>query len=355
MTQQGAPRDGSGEGRRLRVALAGLGTMGRNHVRNIVSRADVALVAVADPEADARREIRTLAPAAREHSDALTMLAEEELDALIIAAPTTLHASLARAALERGVAALVEKPLAGSVEEARALVDLAESRAGFLQVGHIERFNPAVLALAERIGAGALSRIYSVRTIRGGPLPGRVRDVGVAIDLATHDVDVMCHLLGARPVRVYAEITRHVHTEHEDLLYGLLTFPDGTLGQLDVNWLTPEKQRRLTVLGQEGMFEVDYLRQSLTFTRGSAQLAPTYLDGYAPTFAGETVVLPVEPAEPLARELDAFFGAVRDGRPPAVSGRDGIWAVALAEMLLRSAVEHHPIELEAESLMKEGR
>ena len=146
-------------------------------------------------------------------------------------------------------------------------------------------------------------------------------------------------------MRAYAESTRHVHTAHEDLLYGLLTFPGGALGQLDVNWLTPEKQRRITVLGEEGMFQVDYLRQSLTFTRGARELAPTYLDGYAPTFAGETVELPVTPAEPLRRELDAFVGAARSGGPAAVSGTEGLWAVALAETLLRSATEHRPIDI----------
>jgi predicted dehydrogenase len=112
-----------------------------------------------------------------------------------------------------------------------------------------------------------------------------------------------------------------------------------------VNWLTPEKQRRVIVLGEEGMFQVDYLRQSLTFTRGGADPAPTYLDGYAPTFATETIELPVTPAEPLGRELEAFLAAVRSGGPPEVSGRDGLWAVTLAELLLRSAIEHRPHEV----------
>jgi predicted dehydrogenase len=200
-----------------------------------------------------------------------------------------------------------------------------------------------VVELDRRLRDGALSRVFSVKTTRGGPLPARIRDVGVAVDLATHDVDVICHLVGERPVRVYAETTRHVHTAHEDLLYGLLAFPGGVLGTLDVNWLTPEKQRKIVVLGEEGMFQVDYLRQSLTFTRGDGDLAPTYLDGYAPTFAGETVELPVEPAEPLRRELDAFFGSVRDGGPAAVTGADGLWAVRLATLLLESAAVNRPV------------
>jgi predicted dehydrogenase len=139
-----------------------------------------------------------------------------------------------------------------------------------------------------------------------------------------------------------------VHSAHEDLLYGLLVFPGGLLGRIDVNWLTPEKHRHITVLGEGGMFRVDYLRQSLTFTRGGATpLAPTYLADYAPTFAGESIDLPVEPAEPLALEQRAFFESVRTGSAPPIGGDDGIWAVALASALLTSATEHRPVELGA--------
>lgn len=341
MIAERGPLDGP-----LRVGLAGLGTMGRNHLRNLVSRDGVTLVAVADPVPAALEVARVQAPDARGFLDPLAMLAEESLDALIVAVPTTLHHAVAAAALGRGVSVLVEKPLAATVDEGTDLVARARTSGAVLQVGHIERFNPAVLALAERLRDGALSRVFSVRTTRGGPLPERIRDVGVAIDLATHDVDIMCHLVGERPIRAYAETTQHVHTAHEDLLYGLLAFPCGAVGLLDVNWLTPEKQRRIAVLGAEGMFQVDYLSQSLTFTRGAATLAPTYLDGYAPTFAGETVTLPVRPAEPLRRELDAFFGAVRSGGPAAITGEEGLWALRLANILLDSAASQRPIAIE---------
>lgn len=320
--------------------------MGRNHLRNLVAREDVDLVAVADPARSARRAAFEVAPEVRDFGDPGAMLEEERLDALIVAAPTTLHHGISLAAMERGVSVLVEKPLAATVEEGRDLVRAAERAGVVLQVGHIERFNPAVVALGERLRAGALTRIYSVKTTRGGPLPARIRDVGVAIDLATHDVDIICHLVGERPIRVHGETTQHVHTQHEDLLYGLLAFPSGALGLLDVNWLTPDKQRRIVVLGEEGMFQVDYLSQSLTFTRGAAELAPTYLDGYAPTFMGETVGLPVTPAEPLRRELDAFFSAVRSGGPAAITGEEGLWALALANLLLTSSAEGRPIPVD---------
>jgi predicted dehydrogenase len=320
--------------------------MGRNHLRNLVARDDITLAAISDPDEGCRTQAAEHTPA-QLFADPLDMLAGVPLDALVIAAPTTLHHPIARAAIDRGVAVLVEKPLAATVAEGRELVQAAEAKGVVLQAGHIERFNPAVVELGRRLRGGALSRIYSVKTLRAGPFPARIRDVGVAVDLATHDVDIICHLVGERPELVYAETTQHVHTSHEDLVFGLLHFPGGAVGLLDVNWLTPEKQRSITVLGQEGMFRVDYLAQSLTFTRGAAELAPTYLDGYAPTFAGETASLPVTPAEPLRLELDAFFAAVRSGGPGAITGAEGLWAVALANQLLESAAAHAPIAVRA--------
>lgn len=335
---------------RLRVGLAGLGTMGRNHLRNLASRDDVELVGVADPLEVAREAAVHSVPRAHMFSEPHVMLAEEQLDALIVAVPTSLHHAVTMAAIDRGVPVLVEKPIAATVTQAEELARAAERRGVVLQVGHIERFNPAVVALEEQLRRGALKRIYTVRTVRGGPLPDRIRDVGVAIDLATHDLDIICHLLGDRPIRAYAETTRNVHTSHEDLLYGLLAFASGALAQLDVNWLTPEKQRHLTVLGQEGMFHVDLLHQSLSFTRGSAELAPKYLGGFAPTFAGETISLPVAEAEPLRLELDAFFSVVRSRSTPAVTAEQGVWALALAELLLASASASRPVSVELNRL-----
>ena len=338
------------DGRPVRVGLAGLGTMGRNHLRNLVARDDIELVAIADPvAASLEAALATAGPTVRGFRDPRRMLGEEQLDALIVAVPTTQHFAVGMAALQAGVAVLMEKPIAATNVEAQQLIRTADESGTLLQVGHIERFNPAVRELSARLRKGDLSRVLSIKTIRGGPLPERIRDVGVAIDLATHDVDIMCHLLGERPVRVYGERSRQIHTAHEDLLYGLLSFPSGIVGLLDVNWLTPEKQRRIVVLGEEGMFTVDYLTQSLTFTRGAGTLSPEYLDGYAPTFAGETVTLPVTHAEPLRLELDAFVDAVRTGGASPVPGADGLNALAIAKLLLNAADEGRSLSVPSRS------
>ncbi len=130
-----------------------------------------------------------------------------------------------------------------------------------------------MLRLGELLRDGWLTTLYSIVSRRAGPFPARIRDVGVTIDLATHDADMLSWIAGERPTRVYAELAQRKHAAHEDLLFGLLHFPSGTSGMLDVNWLTPAKRRQLSVVGEEGMFELDYLTQRLTFTRSTSRAA----------------------------------------------------------------------------------
>ncbi len=200
---------GDGE---LRVGLAGLGSMGRNHLRVLGARPGCRLVAVADPVG----EVLAAAVAgsdARGFDDPLAMIAESDLDAVVIAAPTTAHLPLALAAIERGIAILVEKPLAATVDDARAIVEAATAAGVPVQVGHVERFNPAVLELGRLLAAGWLSTVYAITSRRAGPFPARIRDVGVTVDLATHDVDILSWIAGERPVRVYAEIAQRIHAD----------------------------------------------------------------------------------------------------------------------------------------------
>ena len=327
----------------LRVGLAGLGAMGRNHLRHLSSRDGCTLAAVADPAPELLADAVAKTGAAG-FADAVAMINEAELDAVVIATPTTAHASLGLAAIERGLPVLIEKPLAGSVAEARELVTAARRRGVPLQVGHVERFNPAVLELGRRLTSGWLGTIYSITSRRAGPFPARIRDVGVTIDLATHDADILSWIAGERPTRVYAELAQRLHASHEDLLFGLLHFPSGATGMLDVNWLTPAKRRQLSVVGEAGMFELDYLTQRLSFTSADVG-SPTLIDGYATTFEGNVVVLDVDSREPLAAELDAFLAVARDGGRPVVDGEDGLWAVAIASALLSAAADRRPVEL----------
>jgi UDP-N-acetylglucosamine 3-dehydrogenase len=329
--------------RELRLGLAGLGSMGRNHLRILSNRPGVQLVAVADPVDDVLAAA-IASSAAHGFADPLAMIAETDLDGVVIAAPTNAHLALALAAIDRGIAVLVEKPLAGTVEEALRIVQAARVCGVPVQVGHVERFNPAVLELGRLLHAGWLSTVYAIVSRRAGPFPARIRDVGVTIDLGTHDVDILSWIAGDRPTRVFAELAQRIHADHEDLLFGLLHFPSGATGMLDVNWLTPAKRRQLVVVGEEGMFELDYLTQRLTFTRADTG-PPKMIGGYAPTFSGEVAELPVANAEPLGAELDAFVDVIRDGGTPVISAVDGLWAVAIASGLLQAGKDGRPVDL----------
>lgn len=331
--------------RELRVGLIGLGSMGRNHLRILSAMPDARLVAVADTDRDAL-EAATGGTGVQGFDEPMALLAEADIDAVVIASPTTTHVALADAAIDRGVPALVEKPLAATPDEAGALADAADARGVPLQVGHVERFNPAVLELGRLLHEGHwLSSVYAISSRRAGPFPARIRDVGVTVDLATHDVDILSWIAGERPVRVFAETAQRIHADHEDLLFGLMSFPSGTVAMLDVDWLTPAKRRQLAVVGEEGMFELDYLTQRLTFTRASDVTNPRLIGGYAPTFAGDEVELPVPNEEPLAAELASFLDVVRSGGRPVVDGDDGRWAVVLAHALLTAAREQRTVEL----------
>ena len=327
----------------LRLGLAGLGSMGRNHLRVISNHPEATLAAVADPDALAL-EAAVAGTGAKGYADPLAMIAEADLDGIVVAAPTTAHLALALAAIDRGLNVLVEKPLAATVEDGLAIVTAARKRNVRVQVGHVERYNPAVLEMGRLLRAGWLSTIYAVTSRRAGPFPARIRDVGVTVDLGTHDIDMLSWIADERPVRVYAETAQRLHASHEDLTFGLMHFPSGAIGFLDVDWLTPAKRRSLVALGEEGMFELDYLTQRLTFTRSNVD-RPQLIGGYATTFTGDVAEIPVDNIEPLRAELDEFVRVLRTGERPYVDGEDGLWAVAIAIAFLTAASERRPIDL----------
>lgn len=322
-----------------RAGVIGLGAMGANHARVLREMPGVALVAVADPDISRAAAVQT--GDARPYEDYRAMLEGERLDCVTIAAPTRAHYGIAEAAIARGIPLLVEKPLAATLDEGRRLRGLATGAGVPLAVGHIERFNPAVIELQRRLQAGELGRVYQVHARRVGPFPARVRDVGVVLDLAPHDIDVMRFLLGSEVVRVQAETEQRINTEHEDMLAGVLRFANGVVGVLDINWLTPTKIRELSVLGERGMFVVDYLSRELTFYENDdhprdvpADWAARHLTGVS---EGAVHRIAIEKQEPLRAEMEAFVAAVRGEAAVAVSADDGIAAMAAAEALIEAA------------------
>jgi UDP-N-acetylglucosamine 3-dehydrogenase len=318
----------------VRVGVVGLGVMGRHHARILSDMDGVELVGVADTNPVVLNRT-TRGRQLRGFTDFLELLAQERPAIVVVAVPTGLHHSVALAAMQAGADLLIEKPIASTCAEALDLIEIARQLGRRIAVGHVERFNPAVVALKHRLDSGELGRVFRLHARRMGPFPARIRDVGVVIDLATHDIDVARYLLGAEPTRIFAETARRIHTDHEDMLSALLRFDDSTLVQLDVNWLTPTKIREISVTGERGMFLVNYLTQELLlFENNDAET--NRLDPIVGVTEGRMVRFKVEPKEPLRAELEDVVAAIRDGREPLIGPRDAYAALEIAEAIVRS-------------------
>ena len=320
----------------LHAAVVGAGTMGKHHARLYADIEGVELVGVADPAPAVRAEVTR-----RYHvpgfADYCEMLEAVRPDIVSLAVPTRLHYPIASDLIERSIHVLVEKPIALTVEEGRALIEQAHARSVKLGVGHVERFNPAVTALKEHLDHGELGKVFQISVRRVSAFPSRVVDVGVVLDLATHDLDVMCYLTGAEVTRVSAEIGRQMGRATEDMLCGLLRFANGVIGLLHVNWLSPTKIRELMVNGERGMFVADYLTQDLHFYENDYGAGNwESLQVFRGVAEGRVIRYPIGRREPLQVELESFVRAVREDKPFPVSGEDGLRALALAGRLVEA-------------------
>jgi UDP-N-acetylglucosamine 3-dehydrogenase len=321
----------------MKAAVIGVGSMGRNHARVYAELEEVQLVAVSDLDLSRAEKVASQF-GVRAYGDHVTMLEKEKPDLISVVVPTREHLNVARAAIERGIHVLVEKPIASTLAEGQEMIRLAEQYGVKLSVGHIERFNPAIIELKQRLECGELGRVFEIHARRLGPFPPRIRDVGVVIDLATHDLDIMRCLVGSPVQRIYAEMERRIHTEHEDLLLGLLKFADGTLGILDINWLTPTKIRELVVTGERGMFVANYLTQELRlYKNNQVESNWSTVSAFCGVSEGDMIRFRIDRREPLKEELGAFAMAVAQAQLPNVTGWDGLQALALAQKIIESS------------------
>jgi len=322
----------------IRVAVVGVGAMGKNHVRVYQEMPETELVAVVDERPATADQVSQNfhVPA---YSNYQEMVEKEHPQAVTVAVPTVSHFTVAKGLLEAGCDVLLEKPIAATLEEAAELVNLAEQLGRLLMVGHIERFNPAVIELKSRLDRGDLGRIYQICTRRLGPFPPRIRDVGVVMDLATHDLDIMRYLTGSEVIRVFAEAKQELHASQEDLFAGILRFENDMLGMLEINWLTPAKIRELFVTGERGMFRVDYLTQDLYFYENAATNgngSPSTAPGMGGVSEGKIIQYPIQKKEPLRAELEAFIANMQGKKSLYANGHDAWMALLLAKTLVDS-------------------
>lgn len=303
--------------RRLRAGVIGVGAMGKNHARLYSELPGVQLVGVADADENLAASIGRdydCKPYADYHD-----LLNKNLDVLSIVVPTTLHKQVALDAIKKGINILVEKPIADTVKNADEVIRAARKKGIKLMVGHVERFNPAIMRLKELIDSGLLGKVVSISAKRVGPYNPRIRDVGIVLDLGTHDIDIMSYLYGEKIKEVYASAGTVVHS-HEDHAIITLNFDNGSSGVIDTNWLTPHKVRNLTVIGSQGIAEVNYIEEALRI------------------FDQEWVRdAKIEKEEPLKLELIHFIDCVQHNRKPLVSGEDGRHALEVALAAVESA------------------
>ena len=300
----------------LRVAVIGVGALGKHHARILASLPGVSLAAVVDINR-ARAEEIAAAHGARPVFDAGQL--DGQIDAVTIAVPTELHARIARPFLEAGIPALVEKPIARTVEEADAMIAAAAGRGAVLAVGHTERFNPAVAA-ARRV----LVDPRFIEVHRLGAFPERSLDIDVVFDLMIHDLDIALSLVPSE-VETIEAVGVPVLTGRVDIANARLRFANGCIANITASRISRDRVRKIRFFQPSAYVSIDYAAQKLEVWRLVKGTGPM------PTIEGGEVEVPAE--EPLKRELEDFVQAVTARRPPLVTGEQGRRALALAQQI----------------------
>ena len=317
----------------LRVGLIGLGMMGRHHARVLRATEGLVLVGAADAYGDTHGVIGDLTLAG-----SVEELIDIGLDMAVVAVPTDDHEDLVLQLAAAGVHTLVEKPIASTSAAGQRMAEAFESRGLIGAVGHIERFNPALQSLRQRIMSGDLGEIYQIATRRQGPFPSRIADVGVVKDLATHDIDLTAWLTQSDYDTVFAQTTSRSGREHEDMVTITGRLKNGIITNHLVNWLSPMKERITVVTGERGSYVADTVSADLTFhENGTIATEWDSVAAFRGVSEGSVTRFALAKREPLRAEHEAFRDAVLGKHDWTVSMREGLATLRVAESVLRSA------------------
>ncbi|MDD6286106.1 Gfo/Idh/MocA family protein [Candidatus Methanosphaera massiliense] len=311
------------------VGVIGVGSMGYNHVRIYSELENANLVAISDMVRGTldkvSKEFNTVG-----YVDYDNILQIDDIEAVNICVPTVFHHDVAMRAIEAGKNVLVEKPIASKLPEAKEMINAAKDAGVILATGHVERFNPAVRVAKELLDAGEIGEVVTANAKRLGPYPPRIRDVGVAIDLAIHDIDIFNYLFESKANTVYANMSSKLkNCEFEDHAEIMTKYDSGVLTILETNWLTPYKKRQLNITGVDGIISVDYGDQTVTLYKENNQV--------------ENVK--VENKEPLKEELRSFVNAVQQDTEPEVTGQDGYEALRIVDAAMKSSKDKRLVYL----------
>jgi predicted dehydrogenase len=329
----------------LRIGLVGLGYWGPNYARVVGELPDCELVAIADTSPEALAFMEGRARHVRATMNPADVLSADDVDAVIVATPTTSHFQLAMEALEAGKHVLCEKPLAPTVAECDQLIAVAEQSGRILFVGHTFLFNPAVRRMRELIEHGSIGRLLYAHSVRTGLGPIR-QDVNVLWDLAPHDLSILFFLFGDPPVTVSASGQSFLREDVEDVVFAQLSFENGGIAGLHVSWLDPYKVRRVTAVGDQRMVVFDDIavdEKLKVFDKGASYEAVsksargTEFGEYRAIIRDGDIVIPkIPPQEPLKDQVAAFIAACRSGERPLTDGYAGRQVVAVLEAATES-------------------
>ncbi|MDO8885560.1 Gfo/Idh/MocA family oxidoreductase [Candidatus Oleimmundimicrobium sp.] len=319
----------------IKIGLIGCGTWGRNYIRNFEHLDDVKMYACCDFVEKNLKHSKRVLPTIKTYCNPEDLIADDEIDAIIIATPAKTHFDLAKKCLNSGKHVLVEKPLTLTSKESKTLIELAKKQDKILMVGHIMEFNPAVVRLKEIIDSRELGNIYYMYLNRTNL--GRIReDVNVMWDLAPHDISIVNYLIGQEPKRVSAKGESYIVESTEDVVFLLMEFESNILASIHVSWLDPCKLRRTTVIGDKKMAvfddteNVDKIRiydRGVTYNPkterefedfGSFQLAYKYGDIHIPQ---------LQLSEPLKNQCTHFVECIKTGNKPKTDGENGLRVV----------------------------
>lgn len=325
--------------RELRAGLIGMGAMGRNHARVLSLLSDVEFVGVVDPLLPVEAGPAGI-PLYRTVDE---LLAEEEIDMCVVAVPTKFHVEVALELASKNISTLIEKPLAGSIDDAERIVDIFAARDVFAGVGHIERFNPSVRELRKRLDGKALGEVIHISTTRVGPFPARIADVGVIFDLASHDIDLVQWITGSTYRELYAQTAYRSGRTHEDLVSITGVLADGTVIDHRIDWLSPFKQRQTVVTGEGGAFVADTLTADLTHYRnGDFDGGWDDLNQFRGVAQGDVTRYAINKKEPLLAELEAFRDATLGLSNNLATVLEGLEVVKVAGEVSRTAKANQP-------------
>lgn len=315
----------------MNAGVIGVGNMGRHHARNYNEIAGVNLKAVADKNPKVGQEVAKKNKC-KFYSDYREMLKKEEIDLVTIAVPTKLHKQVAFDCISAGKHILIEKPIASTVSEAKQIVQKARQKGVKFTVGHIERFNPAVLKLKEMVDAGKLGEIISMATFRLGPMPLQITDANVVIDIGVHDIDIMNWFFGRLPRKIIAQGDNALHQAKTDHVEAFLDYGVGSTGIFFVNWITPLKVRKLTISGKKAYVELNYITQELDFYESHVMRSYDDFGDFLIKFGDsqDKKIISLNNVEPLKAELKSFISAIKKNEKPAVTAREAIDALDIA-------------------------